>query len=322
MLLLTRSSVQSYEARSIIKRRNEFDRIFQERVDAVNVATEVFRNDVGPKARAMTPKRSFEARLYALEFLHPHFGRHPVDRIHCNKYEYILVSEGCFRLEDLDQYESFVEEDDRYDVDFDYVDQEATDCWTQKVVLTLKKWKIRMIRSKTVLKQKRGRMSLSRQRTVHNYEPKHIPKRIVEFDRVFHERADTVSAAKEMLRKDVGAKARTLSPKGSFDGRLRALHFLYPYFGTMDEPERIHSNKYKYTLYGEGIFRIEDLDRYQSFLMDDDRYDVEFDYLKSSACVSLYQDVLLTLKKWKIVRTKKLLKTKCSRPQGHFSRKA
>jgi hypothetical protein len=90
---------------------------------------ESFWEKVGPICQTMTPKESFEFRVDADPALNPwylgsckeSFNACELDGV-CEKdiadsYKYALMSEGVFRVED-ESYIDFVEDDDRYCVDW------------------------------------------------------------------------------------------------------------------------------------------------------------------------------------------------------------
>jgi hypothetical protein len=67
----------------------------------------------------------------------------------------------------------------------------------------------------------------------------------------------------------------------SFEAQLQARQFLFPHVGTYGKPQRTHANEYEYYLCGRGLFYSDDddIDGYNSFVMEDDRYYAEFGYI-------------------------------------------
>jgi hypothetical protein len=110
----------------------------------------------------------------------------------------------------------------------------------------------------------------------YNLYRNNMPEHLSELNSFFEEHADTVRMAKKSFREQVAAKANTLSPKDAFDLRLRCLDFLVTHFGPSSVYDLVKPNVYEYYIGSEGLFRVEDEDYYESFLKEDDRYEVEF----------------------------------------------
>jgi hypothetical protein len=91
--------------------------------------------------------------------------------------------------------------------------------------------------------------------------------------------------AKKSFREQVAIKALTLPPKDAFDLRLRCLDFLIPHYSPEEHYKLIKPNVYEYYICSEGMFRLEDddEDNYETFLKDDDRYQVELDEVECAA---------------------------------------
>jgi hypothetical protein len=123
---------------NVPERLYEVNSFFEAQADTVRMAKKSFREQIATKALTLSPKDAFDLRLKCLDFLIPHFGPHE----HCtliepNVYEYYVSSEGMFRLEDEDDYETFLKDDDRYHVELDEVECTDHDSWGFAVRLTI-----------------------------------------------------------------------------------------------------------------------------------------------------------------------------------------
>jgi hypothetical protein len=86
------------------------------------------------------------------------------------------------------------------------------------------------------------------------YRP--LPERLSEVQTLF----DTIKKARQQFLDDLGAKTLTLSPRDSFELRLRGLEFLYPHIGPcekdFDDDEDEEYNRYR--LISDGLFWLDE----------------------------------------------------------------
>jgi hypothetical protein len=261
---------QNYLYTRMPNRLSKVNQLFEQQVNAVQAARNTMMEVIGVKALTLAPKDSFELRLRCLAFLHPNFDAgQEEEEVDCDVYEYSLSGEGLFRSEDC-SYPSYLGEDDRYDVEFGYLEQEDKDVFSQKLILTIK-------------------------------QTKNLFERVPEFDQIFQNGAEKINAAKETFCCIVGAKTLTMSPKESFEARIQALQYLYPRVGTERKPELEDLNDFVYCLSGTELLQSKDLDKYESFVMEDDRYEVIFSLIEKEEDDSWHQYVTLLMKEAKSI---------------------
>jgi hypothetical protein len=123
-----------------------------------------------------------------------------------------------------------------------------------------------------------------------------FPNRLARVQTLFEKHIGAMTKAKQSFLDEVGATALTLSPKDSFELRLRALHVLKPGMYPSDDyaildfesrghdfdeveankpTHRFEANKHDYIL--NFVFDTDQVDKaFKNFVMDDNRYSVEF----------------------------------------------
>jgi hypothetical protein len=88
---------------------------------------------------------------------------------------------------------------------------------------------------------------------------------------LFDDYTGRLEAVKQSFREDVGKLSLTLSPKESFELRLRYMDVTH-HFGACEEEEEDNEGGYKYRIFNDGQFDVDD--EIKHFVEDDDRYSV------------------------------------------------
>jgi hypothetical protein len=151
----------------------DIDQYYSEQVQIMNNARTTFFENISAKTHMVSPIESFEARVECVCYMNPQFSLEADDEDDDEDDEeddeeeededeamdnetkekkreekkkkkremegfvkkYILISEGFFRVDDDDT--KFVQADDRYDAEFDKIEQQDHDVWIQPIYVTV-----------------------------------------------------------------------------------------------------------------------------------------------------------------------------------------
>jgi hypothetical protein len=236
---------------------------------------EKFLKAIGKEAReTLIQKDSFEARLRCYGVVTPHFKpRAEVKRVALDQYEYILQGKGYFETEG--GYEKFVNDDDRYDTTFFEI-EEGNDGdeykWTKRIVL---KTDTRYIQCTT--SEVTGLESLT------------------SFKIFFENQRQKMIKTKEEFLLTIHIDVLKLSPKDSFEARLRCYSCLTPHFNPRVEVVKLAVNEYEYLLRSKGFF--ETVGEYENYVNLDQRYYARFCGVQQDNARRWSQRIVLVIKK-------------------------